>query len=139
MVTPCEVPSHHDEEKEEIVEAPAAAPISEVKEKTIYRSYFYYVYGGNYPETVIKQLAARGNWVQCRETESIEKCHFLWRPVNYNIDGYKRMDRRFQTKGQVLIYNHFEVLKGLTTKTGLIRSLKQYYYSSDSASKYIKI
>mmetsp|Transcript_21918 Transcript_21918/g.21104 ORF Transcript_21918/g.21104 Transcript_21918/m.21104 type:complete len:361 (+) Transcript_21918:487-1569(+) len=33
----------------------------------------------------------------------------------------------------LFIYNHFEQLKGITTKSGLIRSLKQYYFSNDLA------
>ena len=39
-------------------------------------------------------------------------------------------------KSSPFIYNHFEVLKGLVTKSGLIRSLKQYYFNNESASKY---
>jgi len=31
------------------------------------------------------------------------------------------------------IFNHFENLKGLVTKTGLIRSLKTYYKDNQSA------
>lgn len=64
----------------------------------------------------------------------MEKCHFVWRPVNYNIDGYLRIDKRqLKSKGLPLIYNHFEVLKGLVTKTGLIKTLKHYYYLNKHA------
>lgn len=52
--------------------------------------YLYYVYGGNYPETVSNALKERGNWQERKETESIDKCHFLWRPFNYNAEYYKR-------------------------------------------------
>ena len=60
----------------------------------------------------------------------------MWKPFNYNADGYKRIDKRVTVKHSPFIYNHFEVLKGLVTKSGLIRSLKQYYYNNDSASKF---
>ncbi len=53
----------------------------------------YYVYGGNYPETVWDALHRRGNWTQCKESESVEKCNFLWRPFNYPIEDYKRIDK----------------------------------------------
>ena len=97
----------------------------------------FYVHGGNYPETVSEALITRGNWQQYpQETECVEKCHFVWKPFNYNADGYKRIDKRVTVKHAPFIYNHFEVLKGLVTKSGLIRSLKQYYYNNDSASKF---
>jgi hypothetical protein len=35
--------------------------------------------------------------------------------------------------GQPFVYNHFECLKGLTSKSGLVRSLKQFYYNNDQA------
>lgn len=58
----------------------------------------------------------------------------MWRPVNYGIEGYKRIDKRVvRNTGTPLIYNHFEVLKGLTTKTGLIKSMKHYYCQNDQA------
>lgn len=43
----------------------------------------YYVYGGNYPETVANALQARCNWQEAKEEDNIEKCNFLWRPFNY--------------------------------------------------------
>jgi hypothetical protein len=32
-----------------------------------------------------------------------------------------------------MVLNHFEVLKGLVTKTGIVRSLKQYYFTNEQA------
>lgn len=32
-----------------------------------------------------------------------------------------------------MLYNHFEVHRGITTKTNLVKSLKQYYESNESA------
>jgi len=95
--------------------------------------YLYFAYGGNYPERIKDALSRRANWVEHKEEATcIEKCHFVWRPVNYGIDGYKRIDKRVvRNSGMPLLYNHFEVIKGLTTKTGLIKSMKHYYCQND--------
>ena len=54
----------------------------------------------------------------------IEKCHFIWRPFNFtNYDLHKRIDKR-NIRNHYLIFNHFEHLKTIGTKSGLIRSLK---------------
>eukprot|EP00347_Sterkiella_histriomuscorum_P017175 403350383 len=95
--------------------------------------YLFYVYGGNYPETVVDSLQRRGNWQEAKEEENIEKCHFLWRPFNYPQDVYKRIDKRIVRNNQIFVYNHFEILKGLTSKSGLVRSLKQYYFNNELA------
>lgn len=84
----------------------------------------FYVYGGNYPETVSRALIARGNWQESREEDNIEKCNFLWRPFNYPAEVFKRIEKRIVRNQEIFIYNHFEILKGLVTKSGLIRSLK---------------
>jgi hypothetical protein len=92
---------------------------------------------------VADALLARGNWSQwTNETEAIEKCHFLWKPFNYTPEYYKRIDKRMsgvKAHTNPFIYNHFEVLKGLVTKSGLIRSLKSYYYNNELASKFLTI
>jgi len=59
-----------------------------------------------------------------KESEAIEKTNFLWRPFNYNAEYYKKIDRRITLRPSPFVFNHFEVLKGLVTKSGLIRSLK---------------
>ena len=43
------------------------------------------------------------------------------------------MDKRLQRDPRPFIFNHFEILRGLVTKTGLIRSLKAFYKQNDSA------
>lgn len=58
----------------------------------------------------------------------IEKAQFIWRPVNFHDQLQKRMDKRLGEAG--LVVNHFQSLKEIGTKTGLIRSLKQYYYTN---------
>jgi hypothetical protein len=63
----------------------------------------------------------------------VEQCQYLWRPVNFGFSGYDRIDKRLQRDHRPFIYNHFEILRGLCTKTGLIRSLKAYYKSNQDA------
>lgn len=66
----------------------------------------------------------------------IEKCHFIWKPFNYYDNGLQRkIDKRLIrcTAGTPMVLNHFECLKSIGTKSGLIRSLKQYYYTNQHA------
>jgi hypothetical protein len=63
----------------------------------------------------------------------IDKCHFIWKPFNFHDKNLqRRIDRRMvrQTNTNPLVFNHFECLKDIGTKSGLIRSLKQYYYTN---------
>ena len=45
------------------------------------------------------------------------------------------MDRREEYNPLPLVYNHFEVIKGISTKDGLVRSLKRYYENNPDAGK----
>jgi hypothetical protein len=62
------------------------------------KKFTFYVYGGNYPETVADSLIARGNWKQCAESESIEKTNFLWRPFNFPPESYKKIDKTVSSR-----------------------------------------
>ena len=42
------------------------------------------------------------------------------------------MDKRQREQGGSFIFNHFEVIRGICTKTNLIKSLRQYYQSNDA-------
>jgi hypothetical protein len=37
------------------------------------------------------------------------------------------MDKRHEVNPFPLVYNHFENTRGITTKTGIVRSLRAYY------------
>mmetsp|Transcript_11279 Transcript_11279/g.17095 ORF Transcript_11279/g.17095 Transcript_11279/m.17095 type:complete len:99 (-) Transcript_11279:305-601(-) len=58
----------------------------------------------------------------------LEKCHFVWRPCNFYDGVQKKIDKRMlklmSNDDNPLVYNHFEMTKGIGTKSGLIRSLK---------------
>jgi len=48
--------------------------------------------------------------------------------------AYDKFDTRTETdKNNPFIFNHFEINRGICTKTGLVRSLKAYYENSPGA------
>ena len=59
----------------------------------------------------------------------------MWRPVNYYDSVQRKIDRRMlkQHTSEPFVYNHLEVTKGIGSKSGLIKSLKQYYYTNQEA------
>lgn len=67
------------------------------------------------------------------DSDYVDRCNFIWRPVNYpDRETQRRIDRRLirQSPMQALVYNHFEQLRQIATKSGLVKSLKQYYYTN---------
>jgi hypothetical protein len=94
---------------------------------------FYYAVGrGNYPNQIIDALQSRGNWEQVSEDTAIETADFYWRPINFGAEGYFRLNKRLIEKPK-FIFNHFEVLNLICTKTNLIRSLRVYYENNEAA------
>jgi len=49
-----------------------------------------------------------------------------------SISGYNSLNKRLTTKPK-FVFNHFEVIRGICTKTNLITSLRSYYESLESA------
>ena len=88
---------------------------------------------GNYPNHVIKALGDRGNWKQVTEEEAIEQADFFWRQVNLGFSGYDKVDKRLTTNSIPFVFNHFEVIRGICTKTNLIKSLRSYYENLEPA------
>lgn len=85
---------------------------------------------GNYPVHIIKTLENRGNWRQVPDEDAIENVDFFWRQVNLGFSGYDKVDKRLiAQQGRPFIFNHFEVIRGICTKTQLIKSLRSYYES----------
>jgi hypothetical protein len=92
----------------------------------------YAVVPGNYPHHIIQAMEARGNWRQISEDIAVEEADFFWRPYNFGPYGYNRISKRTTLK-PTFIFNHFENLAGVCTKTGLVRSLFRYYETNTSA------
>ena len=122
-------PSHHDvnwKEEDEL----------KIKVKPKYRNhrtYKFCVMTGNYPQTLRDTIRARGNWKEIGEDDAIDVAHFLFRPVNYGPSGYIKMNSRAEFMDDMLVFNHFEVLRDICTKSGLIRSLDYYYRTNKEA------
>lgn len=70
----------------------------------------------------------------------IEKCHFVWKPFNfYERRTQQKIDKRLlrqNNNSNPFILNHFETLKTIGTKSGLVRSLKNYYANSAMARQH---
>ena len=88
---------------------------------------------GNFPGHIKKNLEARGNWSMVEEEGAIENSNFLWTQLNLSFRGYDRLDERLELSNSPIFINHFEVTRGICTKTGLIRTLKSYYEDHELA------
>jgi hypothetical protein len=67
------------------------------------------------------------------EDQAIETTDFFWRQVNLGFSGYDKVDKRLTTNSKPFVFNHFEVIRGICTKTNLIKSLKSYYECLEAA------
>lgn len=68
----------------------------------------------------------------CSE-DAIDLANFLFRPVNFGPSGYSKIDTRNKCVDDLLVFNHFEVLRDICTKSGLICSLEHYYKHNKEA------
>lgn len=94
------------------------------------------VYGGNFPKVVRDALALRRTstghpiWLEVQPvTDTIMGIDFVWKPVNFiRQHGFDMMAKRVYMKPErPFAYCHFENISKLTSKTGLIRCLQDYY------------
>lgn len=77
----------------------------------------------------------RGNWVEIPQEDALVNCDFIWKPVNFTFSMYDMINKRCDKEPCQLVINHFEVIRGIATKTGLIRTLKSYYKNNTLAVK----
>ena len=98
------------------------------------RSYTFATGRGNFPNHIINALKARGNWTQVSEEVGLTESNFYWRQCNLSFRNYDVLDDRLESlPGKHIFINHFENNRGICTKTGLIRSLQNYYIHTDEA------
>ena len=98
------------------------------------KSYSFATGRGNCPGHVVHALKARGNWTQVAEEVAIDNSNFYWRQLNLGFGSYDSLDARIESDPSKPIFlNHFETTRAITTKTGLIRSLQNYYNASEEA------
>jgi len=90
----------------------------------------FYIYPGNNSYLIKEGLLRRGNWQEeTDESNAFTQCNFIWKPTNLTISEYIKLDGIAKTtpKNFSQVFNHFENIRGICTKTGLVRSLKKYY------------
>lgn len=98
--------------------------------------YKFIALSGNYPQSIREALKHRKNWKEIEdETEAIESAHLMWRPCNYGSSGFSKLTERKKASTFPLIYNHFEYIRCIWTKTGLVKTLKKYYEENKDAVK----
>lgn len=69
-------------------------------------------------------------WIEAvAVSENIMNMDMVWKPVNYQRSkGFEQMSKRvFMRPERPFAYNHFENIKVMTTKSGLIEHLGNYY------------
>ena len=91
---------------------------------------------GNYPDHIAKALSDRGNWRQIAEDQACEVADFYWRQITFGTSNYHLMDKRRIPIKPLLIFNHFEAVHTICTKTLLIKNLKTYYEQNRETGPY---
>jgi hypothetical protein len=71
-----------------------------------------------------------------------QQVNFIWKPTNFNYKLYSLIDKVHASSDEAsgalekqLVVNHLENLRGICTKTGLVRTLKQFYQDRPDAGK----
>jgi hypothetical protein len=112
---------------------------------------YFCIYPSNGYHIIRAAMQKKPGWVEVRKDDvwrliNQQRINFIWKPCNYNykvsilsdfifylFQMYCQIDnamhRSYQKKHPLyeLVVNHLEGHRDLTTKTGLIRSLKYYY------------
>lgn len=100
----------------------------------------YVVYPGNNPAVIENALKKRNVWQVLPPDRDILNASFLWKQLNYSnktYDDFEELLKLLPAKHvtpinmQVLL-NHFEYNYLITTKSGILKTLK-YYYSHEMA------
>jgi len=102
-------------------------------ERSPFEMYKFIVSSGNNGAIVKAALEARG-WVQASETEAHElKAHLVWKQTVLPIRSLQLLEQNADRGFPPAIHNHLDNNREITTKPGLIRSLRAYYQSLDAA------
>ena len=95
--------------------------------------YKYIVSSGNNGAVVKTALQARG-WTEASEAEAHElRAHLVWKQTVLPIRSLQLLEHNSDKGAPLAIHNHLDNNREITTKPGLIRSLRSYYQSLDSA------
>lgn len=96
--------------------------------------YKFTIFPGNNAQSLLQPLLEkRGNWTGQEQIEF--KSHFIWKPEQFTLK-VSCMKEQAQFNSQKFfntIYNHLTNHCELTTKTGLLKNLRNFYMCNDSA------
>jgi len=96
--------------------------------------YKYVIFPGNNAKPLLQPLLEkRGNWSEHDSPDL--KCHFIFKPEQFSLKVTKIQEQSLFTLQKLpnTVYNHLSNHKELTTKTGLLKNLREYYSVNDSA------
>ena len=98
-------------------------------------SYFTFDVGpGNYSSQITNLLKARGNWREVYELQAFQEGNFYWRQCNLTVHDYIQFNTRLRLNPvKPIFFNHFEKNSDICKKTGLIKTLGNYYNQLDAA------
>ena len=97
---------------------------------------YYTVFPGNGPQIIRDAMARRSTggvkWKEVGKDAvmftSDQPINFIWKPTNFNYKLYSIIDKINAESNQAiwkqLVVNHLENIRGICTKTGLVRTLK---------------
>lgn len=90
-------------------------------------TYKYVLYPGNNSAVIQQALSKRNVWLPI-STQKLFLANLIWKPLNYSSNTYDQFDEMMRYDRQkIVMLNHFENNHLITTKSGLVRSLKHYY------------
>ena len=97
----------------------------------------FIAYPGNHPEVMKAALTARSSYIeQDHLNPTLESIHFIWKPTNFSPSYYSSIDTENSRRlpDNEIVLNHLENMRGITTKNGLINSLKKYYICNNASA-----
>lgn len=96
--------------------------------------YKYVVSPGNNGAIVKSTLEARGCWTEASESEAHDlKAHLVWKQTVLPIRSLQMLEQNQEKGGPATLHNHLDNNREITTKPGLIRSLRGYYQTCEGA------
>ena len=118
-----------------------AAPRIYPKNRFGSRGLTFSVYAGNFPKVVRDALALRLDadgepiWAETEPiTDNIPGIDLVWKPVGFmRQHGFDMMGKRCALlPRRPFAYCHFENIQVLSTKSGLVRTLREYYKNNQA-------
>ena len=79
-------------------------------------------------------LEARGCWTEANEMDAHDlRAHLVWKQTVLPIRALQMLEQNQERGGLATLHNHLDNNREITTKPGLIRSLRGYYQTCEAA------